>query len=146
MTFTAISTALSFYIHCLKPLRYKRNKLLYYSLKIQLLSCTVYQSLDAKFDVGEKACMHAFSLPVEVSYGTVKIYVLRLLQFLLKKNTKHVSSYMLNIGHNSKAISKLLKYLMKLHDETNQIESHPEAIPYPSWIIYEYQLLTRLLF
>lgn len=51
--------------------------------------------------------MHAFSLPVEVSYGTVKIYALRLLQFLLKKNTKHVSSYILNIGHNSNSFKAI---------------------------------------
>lgn len=43
------------------------------------------------------------------------------------------------------ALSKLLKYLMKFHNETSQIESDPEVIPYPLWVIYENQFFTGLL-
>lgn len=42
------------------------------------------------------------------------------------------------------ALSKLLKYLMKLHDDASQIKSDPEVIPYPSIVTYENQLSSRL--
>lgn len=43
------------------------------------------------------------------------------------------------------ALSKLLKYLMKSHNETSQTESDPEVIPYLPWVIYENQFFTGLL-
>lgn len=43
------------------------------------------------------------------------------------------------------ALSKVLKDLMKFHNETSQMESDPEVIPYAPWVIYENQFFTGLL-
>lgn len=43
------------------------------------------------------------------------------------------------------ALSKLLKYLMKFHNETSQIKSDLKVIPYLPWVIYENRFFTGLL-
>lgn len=43
------------------------------------------------------------------------------------------------------ALPKLLEFLMKFYIEAGQIESGPEVIPYPPWVIYENQFFTGLL-
>lgn len=54
--------------------------------------------------------MHAFLLLVEISFDITKIYAFGLLQFLLRKHMKQISSNTSNIGHYGSSFKAIKKY------------------------------------
>lgn len=53
---------------------------------------------------------------------------------------KHISPNTFNTGHLGRSFRAI-----KIPNEISQIESDPEVIPYPPWVIYENQFFTGLL-
>lgn len=77
---------------------------------------------------------------VEISLGIIKINGIGLAAVSAEKANFNI----FNIGHHGSSF-KLLEYLMKFPIEASQIESGPEVVPYPPWVIYENQFFTLLL-